>query len=76
MAGLLAVYQPEGSRQTSKRDDRHKKYDKENNYKQLERGTGDAEKAVAADIFYHQWKLAESDTLYARLKKEWKSKYG
>jgi len=53
-----------------------KKYDKADNYKQLERGTGEAEKAAAAAIFYENWKAAEANPLYERLKKEWKHKYG
>jgi len=53
-----------------------KKYDKENNYNQLERDTGDPEKAAAAEIFYKKWKLAESSDLYTTLKKEWKNNYG
>lgn len=53
-----------------------KKYDKENNYRQLERGTGDAEKANAAEIFYTRWKQTESNKVYSKLKVEWKEKYG
>jgi hypothetical protein len=53
-----------------------KKYDKENNYKQLERGTGAAEKAAAAAIFYDKWQAAEAIPQYALLKKQWKEKYG
>lgn len=53
-----------------------KKYDEENNYKQLERGTGDAKKAAAAAIFYDKWLIAEANTLYFKLKSEWKLKYG
>lgn len=53
-----------------------KKYDKENNYEQLERGTGDPEKAAAAAIFYKRWKQAEADAKYAAMKKSWKEKYG
>lgn len=53
-----------------------KKYDKENDYKQLERGTGEAEKAAAAAIFYDKWQLVEEDIRYKIMKKEWKLKYG
>ncbi|RZJ75731.1 MAG: DUF4385 domain-containing protein [Flavobacterium sp.] len=53
-----------------------KKYDKEDNYSILERGTGEEEKARAAAIFYKAWKNAEADVKYACLKKDWKSKYG
>lgn len=53
-----------------------RKYDKEKDYEQLERGTGDPEKAAAAEIFYKKWKLAESNTVYAVLKKEWKRLHG
>lgn len=53
-----------------------KKYDKDNNYELLERGTGDAEKAAAADVFYKLWKVAETNPEYSALKKEWKVKYG
>ena len=53
-----------------------KKYDKEDNYKQLQRGTGEVEKAAAAAIFYEKWKAAEANPLYERLKKEWKHSYG
>jgi len=53
-----------------------KKYDAANNYAQLQRGTGDPEKAAAAAVFYHSWKAAEANALYAQLKKEWKLKKG
>jgi len=53
-----------------------KKYDKENDYKQLERGTGELEKAGAAAIFYDKWRAAEANELYAELKKKWKLRYG
>lgn len=53
-----------------------KKYDKEDDYRQLERGTGDPEKALAAKIFYGYWKEAEANADYARMKKAWKAKYG
>ncbi len=53
-----------------------KKYDKENNYQQLERGTGEGEKAAAAAIFYDKWQAAEADQWYADSKKKWKLRYG
>ena len=53
-----------------------RKYDKDKDYEQLERGTGDPEKAAAAAIFYAKWKLAESNLDYAALKKECKQSYG
>ncbi|WP_342331939.1 DUF4385 family protein [Pedobacter sp. FW305-3-2-15-E-R2A2] len=49
-----------------------KKYDKTNNHAPLDRGTGEQQKAAAADIFYEKWKLAESDPHYTRMKLEWK----
>lgn len=53
-----------------------KKYDKDNNYAQLQRGTGEEEKAAAAAIFYAEWKRAEANTIYSSLKKDWKQKNG
>lgn len=53
-----------------------KKYDKENDYAQLERGTGEIEKAAAAAIFYTKWKAAEADTDYAKMKTAWKKELG
>ncbi len=53
-----------------------RKYDKENDYKQLERGTGDPEKAESAKIFYDKWKEAEANAQYANLKAEWKKLHG
>ena len=53
-----------------------KKYDAENDYEQLERGTGDPEKAKAADIFYKKWKQAEEDQKYTQLKIDWKKEFG
>jgi len=53
-----------------------KKYDKENDYAQLERGTGEEEKAQAASIFYEIWKKAEAHDEYAKQKKSWKQKLG
>jgi len=53
-----------------------RKYDKENDYALLERGTGESEKAVAASIFYDAWKTAESNEKYAAMKSEWKQQKG
>lgn len=53
-----------------------KKYDAEHDYELLKRGTGDPEKAIAADIFFKKWKEAEQNEIYTHLKKEWKEKYG
>lgn len=53
-----------------------KKYDKNHDYKILERGTGEEEKAQAAKIFYEKWQLAKANEKYSGLKKEWQKKYG
>jgi len=53
-----------------------KKYDKDRNYLQFEKGTGDPEKALAAAVFYKCWQDAERDVLYAEMKIAWKQKYG
>lgn len=53
-----------------------KKYDKENDYHLLEKGTGDAEKAAAAQVFYDKWKAAENDKQYMQLKQRWKKEKG
>jgi len=53
-----------------------KKYDADQGYRQLERGTGDEQKALSASIFYDIWKLAEANEKYARLKKKWKDERG
>lgn len=53
-----------------------KKYNAEKGYQQLEKGTGDPEKAKAADIFCKKWKEAEKNQKYTQLKKIWKEKYG
>lgn len=53
-----------------------KKYDKGNNYKQHEKGTGEPEKSISADIFYMKWREAENNEKYAAMKKAWKKKYG
>lgn len=53
-----------------------KKYDKADDYKLLERGTGEAEKAAAAAVFYAKWKEAEANPVYAALKQKWKTELG
>lgn len=53
-----------------------KKYDKDNNYSERERGTGDPEKAKSAAIFYEAWKKAEANSQYAELKVDWKNRLG
>lgn len=53
-----------------------KKYDKENEYKALERETGDPEKAVSASVFYDKWKEAEADPQYIQMKTDWKKEKG
>ena len=53
-----------------------KKYDKENDYAALERGTGEQEKAEAAAIFYEVWKKAEAIPAYTAMKKDWKKRLG
>ncbi|GAA4329006.1 DUF4385 domain-containing protein [Mucilaginibacter gynuensis] len=53
-----------------------KKDDAEKNHAQLERGTGDPEKARAANIFYDCWKAAEATESYAAMKKQWKHERG
>ena len=52
------------------------KYQKENDYKLNERGTGESEKAAAAQIFYQKYKEAEANPIYKHLKADWKKKYG
>lgn len=53
-----------------------KKYDKDNDYKQLEIGTGESEKAKAASVFYEKWKLAEANEAYKAAKISWKVEKG
>ncbi|WCT13441.1 DUF4385 domain-containing protein [Mucilaginibacter jinjuensis] len=53
-----------------------KKYDKDKGYQQMERYTGDPEKAESARIFYARWKTAEANELYSQLKKDWKQERG
>ena len=53
-----------------------KKYDETNNYAQLERGTGDDEKARAAAVFYKIYKQAEANSKYKAMKTAWKKDKG
>jgi hypothetical protein len=53
-----------------------KKYDETENYRLLERGTGEQEKAEAAAVFYKQWKAAEANPVYSTMKKQWKHERG
>ena len=53
-----------------------KKYDAAHHYEQLERGTGDPEKAEAAKVFYERYKAVEANPQYAVLKKQWKHARG
>ncbi|MBW8684639.1 DUF4385 domain-containing protein [Chitinophaga rhizophila] len=52
------------------------KYQKDNDYKLNERGTGEEAKAVAAQIFYDKYKLAERHPTYKDLKADWKARLG
>ena len=53
-----------------------KKYDKDNDFQLLQKGTGQMQKANAAKIFYQKWQEAESNQKYSDLKKNWKSTLG
>jgi hypothetical protein len=53
-----------------------KKYDEQNDYALLQRGTGDMEKAAAANVFYNRWKEAEANEKYASMKKQWRHERG
>lgn len=53
-----------------------KKYDKLNNYQAKQRGTGEKEKAKAAEIFYAYWKRAENNPVYSTMKIGWKLLFG
>lgn len=53
-----------------------RKYDAPDGYRELERGTGDEQKAQSAAIFYDQWKLAEANEVYSAIKKSWKDERG
>jgi len=53
-----------------------KKYDAAQDYQPLQRGTGTEEKAQAAAVFYKIWKAAETNVVYAAMKKDWKRERG
>ncbi|MFO0954203.1 MAG: DUF4385 domain-containing protein [Isosphaeraceae bacterium] len=42
----------------------------------LEKGSGDPTKAESARIFYEAWQEAEANPAYARMKADWKKRYG
>ncbi|WP_449437214.1 DUF4385 family protein [Pedobacter steynii] len=48
------------------------KYQKDNNSQLNQRGTGDPEKAAAAQVFYQKYKDAEANPIYRHLKADWK----
>jgi len=53
-----------------------KKYNRDDDYALLEIGTGETEKAEAAEVFRVFWKTAEANEKYSRLKKIWKHERG
>lgn len=53
-----------------------RKYDARRDYALLERGTGDPEKAEAANLFYARWQAAEANPVYSAMKKDWKHARG
>ncbi|RZJ78803.1 MAG: DUF4385 domain-containing protein [Flavobacterium sp.] len=53
-----------------------KKYDKDEDFKLLEKGTGSAEKAKSAAVFYEAYQTAKNCPAYQLLSKEWKSQKG
>jgi Domain of unknown function (DUF4385) len=52
-----------------------RKYDPGDKH-QREKGAGDPQKAELARIFCDAWRKAEAKPAYARMKAEWKEKYG
>jgi hypothetical protein len=48
-----------------------KKYDAGDVYVLLKRGTGEDEKAKAAQVFYSKWKEVEANFGYAALRSDW-----
>ena len=52
-----------------------RKYDAQNK-QLLEKGTGDPEKGISAQIFFDKWQEAEKHPLYAKMKMDWKKQYG
>jgi hypothetical protein len=53
-----------------------RKYNKKEDYNLFEKGMGDPQKAISAQIFYDKWQLAEEHEVYKKLKQKWKEKYG
>lgn len=53
-----------------------KKYDADDGYRLLERGTGQQEKSEAANVFYAVWKMAEANPAYQQQKRDWKRDKG
>lgn len=53
-----------------------RKYDKANDYRQFDIGTGESEKAKAASVFYEKWKLAEAHAAYKTARINWKKEKG
>jgi hypothetical protein len=51
------------------------KYDPADKHR-LEKGTGDPQKAESARIFYEAWQRAEAKPAYAKMKIEWRQRYG
>jgi hypothetical protein len=53
-----------------------RKYDIEDGYRPLPRGTGDEQKAKAAEVFHGAWQKAEKNAKYTELKQQWKANLG
>ncbi|MCP5378665.1 MAG: DUF4385 domain-containing protein [Rickettsiaceae bacterium] len=53
-----------------------KKYNKDQDYQLLEKGTGQYQKVLSASVFFSKWQEAEKNPKYAELKKHWKERYG
>lgn len=53
-----------------------KKFERTTDYRPLERGTGDEEKARAAAVFYKKYKRAEANPIYRKLKADWRNNIG
>lgn len=52
-----------------------KKYESKT-YLLLEKGTGEEQKVISANIFYKKWQQAEKNKKYAKMKLEWKANLG
>lgn len=52
------------------------KYNKKNDYKVNEHGTGNPQKEISARIFFDKWKKTEANNKYKKMKIEWKKIYG